>query len=154
MSQFPLDDDLIRRFWKYVIRTDACWQWTASAGSHGYGQLAHHGTKRTAHTLSWRLHRGDIPDGQCVLHECDNRRCANPEHLFLGTRAENLEDMTRKGRRVRGELHGGARLREADVLEIRASDKTKYQLAKDFDVSFALVTKIKTRQLWSHVESP
>lgn len=152
MSQFPLDEDLVQRFWKYVIRKDGCWEWTASVGNHGYGQLAHLGTKRTAHTLSWRIHRGDIPDGLCVLHECDNRRCANPGHLFLGTRVDNMEDMTRKGRRVRGEAHGRAKLTATQVLEIRSSDETNYRLAKDLDVSVALVSKIKSRHLWSHLE--
>lgn len=106
---------LAEAFWRFVCKSDACWEWTASIGSHGYGQLTYLQQKYTAHRLSWELHRGPIPDGLFVLHKCDNRRCVKPDHLFLGTQRENLEDMTRKGRRAVNNLRDYSRRKEAYV---------------------------------------
>jgi len=78
--------------------------------TYGYGQIRdEQGSYATAHRISWRLHNGDIPAGMCVLHKCDNPRCVRPEHLFLGTQADNIADKVRKGRQARGERHGMAR---------------------------------------------
>jgi len=87
-----------------------------------------------------------------VLHRCDNRRCVNPDHLFLGTRKENLEDMTQKGRRVKGESHGMKRLTEAQVREILASPETSHSLADRFSVSDSAIYLIRRRQRWAHLE--
>jgi hypothetical protein len=139
-------------FWKYVQVVDhGCWEWLASLGNHGYGQLTFKQQKYTAHRLSWELHNGPIPDGLCVCHTCDNRSCVNPNHLFLGTRTDNLRDMTDKGRRVKGESHGGVKLTEEIVLSIRSSEQSGVDLAAMYGVSPSTICSIRKRRIWSHV---
>jgi hypothetical protein len=75
-----------------------CWEWAGAKHRFGYGMLRINGAAVTAHRTSWTVFNGDIPDGMSVLHRCDNPCCCNPEHLFLGTHADNMADMTAKGR--------------------------------------------------------
>lgn len=91
------------RFWAKVHVTDGCWEWQASTRQSGYGQFyvpGPNGEKlmEQAHRVSYMLTFGDIPDGLHVCHACDNPLCVNPDHLWLGTRNDNMQDMARKGR--------------------------------------------------------
>lgn len=86
------------RFWKYVNKTDSCWEWIGARRRDGYGRIRVGNFFEAAHRFSWELVYGDIPSDLCVLHRCDVRFCVNPDHLFLGTNRDNIDDMVKKGR--------------------------------------------------------
>jgi len=107
-----MNQQTLKRFWAKVKKTDTCWLWTASKRAKGYGAFvwalpSGEIVQGRAHRFSFELLNGPIPQGMCILHRCDTPACVNPDHLYLGTKAENNEDMRRKGRHVPGGTHCG-----------------------------------------------
>jgi|688.fasta_scaffold1124452_1 hypothetical protein len=96
-----LTEKQIINFWDKVLKTETCWEWQGSLNIKGYGKF-HARNKNNkiyaTHRLSWILNNGEIIDNLHVLHKCDNRKCCNPDHLFLGTHRDNMDDMVNKGR--------------------------------------------------------
>lgn len=117
-----------------------CWEWTANLNHKGYGQKSWFGRMTPSHRISWMLSNGNIPDGLWVLHKCDNRKCVNPDHLFLGTHQDNMDDMMIKGRRAdrRGENHPNVRITDLQVIDIREcyakGNVSQRELAKKYNV--------------------
>lgn len=135
-----------------------CWLWTGGKTKHGYGQLRVNSRKMLAHRFSWEHHNGHIPKGEghhgtCVLHRCDNPSCVNPDHLWLGTQADNIADREAKGRGVRleGEAHGNAKLTEPEVIAILADTRSQSKIAADYGVDQTTISQIKCRKTWKHV---
>ena len=145
------------RFWSCVKKTDGCWLWQKSTCPPGwYGQffLRKEGRKSinvSAHRFVWELTNGPIPDGLHVCHRCDVPACVNPEHLFLGTQAENIKDAWRKERSPRGGKRVQAKLVESDISKIRSSLLSNKMLAKLFSVSDTLIRGIRAGERWRHV---
>lgn len=132
-----------------------CWLWTSTVRGRGYGQFWMNGTMRTAHRTAWELYRGEIPEGMLLLHRCDTKECVNPDHLFLGTQADNMADMIAKGRgnspRFIGESHGSAKLTESQVLQIRSSGGLLREVAVQFNISVQTVSDIRNGKKWKHL---
>ena len=153
--------NIVPRFWAKVQKTDGCWLWTASThrstgNGKGHGQFSVYRRPVLAHRFSYELHFGPIPEGMCVCHRCDVPRCVNPDHLFLGTIADNNADMLAKGRASGGSLKGSmspsAKLTEADIAEIRSRPKISLvNEARKYGVSTTTIWRIRRGEVWSHV---
>lgn len=94
---------LPKRFWKKVVKCEPneCWYWKANTYADGYGQISVKGKPRQAHRVAYELCVGPIPEGLCVLHYCDNPSCVNPQHLYVGTHSDNMQDRAKRGRQPR-----------------------------------------------------
>lgn len=126
-----------------------CWEWNLGLTGNGYGLFCFNNARHRAHRVSYFIFRGNIPEGLRVLHRCDNRKCCNPHHLFLGTHAENLADMTIK------ERGGMTKLTSESILEIRqrykAGGVTQCQLAEQYGVHQATVWEAIHKSTWRHI---
>lgn len=142
------------RFEDKFTKSDGCWEWNAYKNPKGYGAFSFNGRQRLAHRIAYQLYVGEIPDGLFVCHHCDNPRCINPSHLFLGTVSDNNRDRGNKGRGKDqyGEKHCCSKLTSAQVIEIRAKyseGTTQVNLAKEFGVGQAAISKIICGRTWT-----
>jgi len=160
----------VERFWSYVIKQDTgCWEWTGSTISGKYGKLKVKGKRIGTHRFSYQLHFGEIPRGIFVCHHCDNMRCVNPSHLFIGTAKDNNRDASMKGRTAVGERNGmythpesrawgvtptNAKLTRQHVDAIRslyATGNVRYiDLSRQFGVSFQQIGRIIKGKHWTY----
>lgn len=143
--------------------TSGCWLWTAAIYSSGYGRVCFRGKSWLAHRASYTISCGEIPKGLFVCHKCDIKCCVNPDHLFVGTHADNMHDRNRKGRfgDRSGESHGLAKLNNKKVLEIRKRFEGKPRcnlgplsnasVGREYGVSETTIRLIRQRLIWDHI---
>lgn len=136
---------------KYTISDSGCWEYTGGLNGRGYGNIWDNGTTRSAHVVSYELHCGPVPEGLNVLHSCDNRKCICPDHLFVGTTQNNIDDMVNKGRDgFKGSRNGRALLTENDILAIRRllNCYSQQYIADKYGVSRSTIAAIKSGRNW------
>lgn len=143
-------------FWERVRVTPDCWEWTAGLNHSGYGLFVFaHAAEVLAHRASKAMALGwAFPSTIFALHRCDNRRCVRPDHLFLGDKAANFQDMIDKRRHHFGERSPQSKLLERDVLDIRsrrALGERPADLAKEYRVNPSTISNIVARRDWTHI---
>lgn len=137
-------------------QSSGCWVWIGSGVTAGYGQLKIGQRQNLAHRLSYQWFVGSIPKNCVVMHKCDNPSCVNPDHLKVGTSADNSADMVAKGRQDKnrcGDRNPQARLQEDDALSIIQSNDCAADLARQFGVSTRTVTAIKSGKRWAYLHN-
>lgn len=161
---------LAEKFWQKVEKANGCWNWQGSYSDNGYGKIwdCEERIDKYAHRVAYELTYGKIPDGLQVCHKCDNRKCVRPDHLFLGTSAENHADAVAKGRHpkgdkcpahvhperlIRGENHYRAKLKNNQVAIIKkqfSAGESISNLAKNFHVTYGAIYAIVTGRNWKN----
>lgn len=138
-------DKHITRFLKRVKKTPGCWEWLASKTTGGYGRFKVGTRDVGAHRFSYTIHKGTIPSGAYVCHSCDNPWCVNPDHLWLGSQADNIKDMCLKG-------HQG-KLTASTVQQIREESKKEGPsvLARRYGVTRQTIWRVVTKRAWYHL---
>lgn len=143
---YPRKDLFSRVIERVIFTPDDCWEWQGGL-SHGYGRVGLNNKTISTHKAMFEMFKGPVPSGMFLCHHCDNPKCCNPDHLFLGTQADNMKDCAKKKRHVFGERSKLAKLSNSDVAKIRqlvSEGVSQKDVAKMFNVSVSNISKIMT----------
>ena len=138
----------------YTNKNGICWEWEGGLNDSGYGKLRIGDKDTVAHRVSYTEYIGEIPKGMYVLHNCDNRKCNNPEHLFLGTHQDNMDDMVNKNRQAQGEDVCTAKLTNNEVKYMKMLFKRGVMckvVAAMFGITLNYASKIKCGRGWGFI---
>jgi hypothetical protein len=139
------------RFLAKCSRNGDCLEVAGHRETNGYVRIKVNYKTVSAHRYSYSSFVGEIPEGMLVLHTCDNPPCVNPEHLFLGTQQDNMNDKVAKGRQSQGETHHKSKLTKQQVLAIRRDNRSQRAIAHEYGIDQAAVQRIKNRKVWKSV---
>lgn len=155
---------IMKRFYnKIEKRSNGCWEWIgAYRNVNTYGCLKYNGKVVDAHRVSWIIHNGEIPDGIFVCHKCDNKKCVNPDHLFLGTHSDNMKDAYKKGLVIlptngnvfkKGHKPKNKRLTDHEAEKVKKAIKNKgkkslKKLSKELDLPYQLLRDINCGRVY------
>lgn len=155
LYKYKWSNKTLRKENYYITEPNSgCWLWLGHLDSLGYGRVRIQGRSVGAHRYFYSMYKGSIPEGLHVLHVCDVRCCVNPNHLFLGSHSDNMQDMYRKGRGNRPckEKHYNSKLSSEDVIEIKdrykSGNVTQCELASEFGVTQANIGYIVRGESW------
>jgi len=148
--RIPLSEKIERLSVK--IPESGCWIWIGSLNLGGYGKTGlGKGFGISAHRASYEEKFGKIPNGLMALHSCDVKCCVNPDHIFLGTQQDNMDDKVSKNRQANGEKHGMSKLKEEEAKEIKYSKEETNILASRFNCSKVTIRQIRQGLFWKHI---
>ena len=146
-----VDDKTYQRFMSKVSKDPCgCWHWNGTKNHGKYGTFSFNRKPVGAHRFSYLIHKGEIPNGLYVCHSCDTRNCVNPEHLWLGTPQDNMDDMVRKQRK-KGQNSKLAKLTNEDIHYIRNWKYPLSWLLDKYDVTLSTLSNIANRKTWTHI---
>lgn len=150
-------DYLINKIINYSSKdhSTGCWNWNKGKSDRGYAEISINARKERANRISYQVFIDEVPPHLFVCHTCDNPGCVNPDHLYLGTHQDNVDDKLDRDRQPRGEEIKLAKLTEKDILKIRALWKEGFMsqesIAREFGVCQTTISRVILRQTWTHV---
>lgn len=154
------NEDFIKRFEAKFVKggEDDCWEWQGAGGKYGFMKLPGSRINEYSHRLSYMIYKAEFEGSDQVLHECDNPRCVNPRHLFLGSQKQNMQDMKMKDRHLNGEKNSKAKLTEDQVKEIlgwlELKEFSQKTIAAEFGVGQMEISRISRGLRWRHITDP